>query len=113
MPSCIPPPCSEHVQQLVATMFTNPGTASNYVYYLGVGCSEVGDNQLAWDDYGVQIAFKGVKKINMELWGGPSRIAFLMTSVWVIVGDVQHQRWQAEDGVGSSVQLRFLVENSE
>ena len=84
MPSCIPPSCSEHVQKYVATMFTNPGTASNYVYYLRVGCSEVGDSKMAWDDYGVQVALKGVKKINLELWGGPSRIAWLMTSVWVI-----------------------------
>lgn len=84
MPSCIPPSCSEHVQKYIATMFTNPGTASNYVYYLRVACSEVGDNKMAWDDYGVQVALKGVKKINMQLWGGPSRIAWLMTNVWVI-----------------------------
>ena len=65
-------------------MFTNPGTASNLIYYLKVGCSEVGDNQMAWDDYGVQVALKGVKKINVALWGGPCRIAWLMTNVWVI-----------------------------
>ena len=72
------------MQEHIATMFTNPATASNDVYYLRVGCSEVGDNKMAWDDYGVQVAFQGVKKINLELWGGPSRIAWLMTSVWVI-----------------------------
>ena len=84
MACVLPPLCSEHVQKYVATMFSNPGTAYNYVCYLRIGCSEMGDDKMLWDDHGVQVALKGVKKINLEKWGRPARIAWLMTYTWVM-----------------------------
>ena len=82
----LPPKKPAHVISYV-TIFSNTGTAYNYVGHIKRGCIYK-NYPIEWYTGEVTMALSGLKKICLKWYGGPTRTTFLMTSkmVQMIVG---------------------------
>ena len=74
----LPPRSARDVCLWLCCCFTCSGTAANYVSYLRSGCTKGGFGKMEWDDHSVKMSLKGLTKMNIKLWQGPKRIAFLL-----------------------------------
>ena len=82
----LPPKKPAHVISYV-TIFSNTGTAYNYVGHIKRGCIYK-NYPIEWYTDEVTMALSGLKKTCLKWYGGPTRTKFLMTSkmVQMIVG---------------------------
>ena len=78
------PPASARDVVLFVSVFSNAGTAANYIYYIRYGCKFKG-HSTAWCTDEVRLALKGLKKENLRMFGGPARTKFLLKRVHIMM----------------------------
>ena len=78
----LPVTCAMHVVMFIA-IFHNAGTASNYISYLHFAHKFYAWPYKQWDTEEVRLALKGLKKLNLADYGGPSNVKFLLTEDYV------------------------------
>ena len=78
----IPPSEADHVVKYIG-VFTNPGTAQNYISNLRFACTYAGKDNKHWDTEEVRMTLRGLKKIDFKLYKGPKRVKFLLTELHI------------------------------
>ena len=77
----IPPSEADHVVKYIG-MFTNPGTAQNYISNLRLACSYAGKDIKHWDTE-VRMTLRGLKKNDFKLYNGPQRVKLFLTELHI------------------------------
>ena len=77
----MPPKMTHHVISYVS-IFSNRGTAANYVGFIKRGCI-LKNYTLVWYTEEVAMAMRGLKKSCLKWFGGPTGTQYLMTTHWV------------------------------
>ena len=77
----MPPKMTQHVISYVS-IFSNSGTAANYVGFIKRGCI-LKNYTLMWYTEEVAMAMRGLTKSCLKWFGGPKRTQYLMTTHWV------------------------------
>ena len=101
----MPPKKTQHVISYVS-IFSNSGTAANYVGFIKRGCI-VNNYALCWYTEEVPMAMRGLKKSCLKWFGGPKRTEYLMTTHWVSMVTTYND-FKFNDTFSKSLELAWI-----